>query len=276
MATNNSLQPRQKFSVVLQSDAYKKLINDTLQDKNTREKFIADISTAVSLNPSLQECEPNTIVSAGLVATTLKLSLSSSMGEAYLVPFRDNRNNRTVCQFQVGYIGLKQLAIRSGQYKRIVVKEIYEGEFKGYDKLTCDPIIVFNESIDRANGNVIGYYAYYELLNGYFESLYMSKEDMEHHAITYSKGYAAKKGYTFWEKNFDAMARKTLLRQLFKTAPKSIDFISAYEKDQAVIDSNGVVDYVDNAPEDAEPVKEEPKDEVKGIVEELSAPQFNI
>lgn len=135
MAVNNSLVKsngeKPKFSVAIQGDGYKKLINNTLGDPKRASRFITAITSAVSANPALQNCDAGTILSAGLLGEGLNLSPSPQLGQYYIVPFNDNKNKRTVATFQLGYKGYIQLAIRSGQYKDIDVLEIKEGEFLG-------------------------------------------------------------------------------------------------------------------------------------------------
>lgn len=247
--TNNSLTKstgKQKFSVAIQSDAYKRLINNTLGNPKKAERFVATISSAVSVNPGLQECDAASIVSAGLLGEALNLSPSPQLGQYYFVPY-DTKTGRKA-QFQIGYKGYIQLAIRSGQYKRLNVVEIKEGELVSYDPLTEEiEVVLIADEVQRENTPTIGYYAMFQYLNGFVKSLYWSKEKMEAHAIKYSPGYRAKKGYTFWEKDFDSMAKKTMLRQLIsKWGIMSVEMQKAVENDMAVIGTDGTHEYVDN------------------------------
>lgn len=104
MATNNTLakQRQPKFTAVINSEGYKKLINNTLGDPNKAARFVTAITSAVSNNPALQDCDASTIVSAGLLGESLNLSPSPQLGQYYLVPFNDKRNGRKVAQFQIG------------------------------------------------------------------------------------------------------------------------------------------------------------------------------
>ena len=271
---NEIVQSKPKFSVVLQSDAYKKLINNTLGDPERAKRFIASISSAVAVNPTLQECDPKTIVSGALLGEALNLSPSPQLGLFYLVPYaqkekKDKQGNiieheKINAQFQLGYHGYIQLAIRSGQYKDIDVIEIKEGEYLGRDKQTGKPLFEFIEDeILRTSKPTIGYLAYFELLNGFTKKLYMSKEEMEQHADKYSKAFSLAeyrklqagqipekdmwKYSSFWYKNFDMMAFKTVLRQLIsKWGIMSIEMQDAYAKDMAVMKEDGTYDYVDS------------------------------
>ena len=245
---NRLVKQPKKFSVVLQDDAIKKLINNTLGDPQKATKFISGISSAVAVNPALQECDSFTIINAGLVGEALNLSPSPQLGHYYLVPFNDNKNGRKVAQFQMGYKGYLQLAMRSGQYRKINVLAIKEGELVKYDPLNEEiEVNLIEDDTARENAKTIGYYAMFEYLNGFRKAMYWSKSKMEAHALKYSKGYQAKKGYTFWEKDFDGMAYKTMLRQLIsKWGIMSIELQTAIEKDMAAIHDDGSVEYVDN------------------------------
>lgn len=248
MAVSNQISTQKpKFSVAIQSDAYKNLVNSTLGDPKRAGRFIAAVSSAVAVNPALQDCDAGTILSAALLGESLNLSPSPQLGHYYMVPFKDNVNNRTVATFQLGYKGYIQLAIRSGQYKKLNVLDIKEGELKHYDPLSGDlEVELIQDEVAREKAKTTGYYIMFELTNGFIKSLYWSKSKMESHAMKYSKGYQAKKGYTFWEKDFDGMAFKTMIRQLIsKWGIMSIEMQSAFESDMAVLEK-GEKQYVDN------------------------------
>ena len=242
-------QSKPKFSVMIQSDAYKNLINNTLGDSKRASGFITAITSAVATNPALTECDPATILSAGLLGETLQLSPSPQLGQYYIVPFNDRNRGCKVAQFQLGYKGYIQLAIRSGQYKKLNAMAIKEGELIKYDPLNEEiEVHLIEDDAEREAAPTIGYYAMFEYLNGFRKVIYWSKEKMESHALQYSQGYKAKKGYTFWEKSFDDMAIKTMLRQLIsKWGIMSIDFQKAYEADMGVLrPGTDKIDYVDN------------------------------
>lgn len=282
---NNLVKKQPAFSVVIQSDMYKKLINNTLGDPKKATRFIASITSAVATNPALQECEPSSIVAGALVGEALELSPSPVLGEYYLVPFKNSKEGVTKAQMQIGYKGYLHLAIRSGQYKDIDVFEIHEGEFKGRDKETGKFKFEFIENeAERLSKPVIGYMGYFELLNGFRKTLYISKEEMEKHANTYSKAFNLEdykklqagqipekdlwKYSSFWYKNFDTMAFKTVLRQLIsKWGIMSIQLQEAFTKDMAVMKDNGDYEYVDSPTYEEEPVfvKEEEKKTAKSL-----------
>lgn len=256
------------FSAYVTSAGMKNKINQIIGDENTGKRFISSIISAVSTNPQLAECDNASIVSGALLGESLKLSPSPQLGNYYLIPFNDKERGK-VAQFIIGYKGYIQLAIRSGQYKKLNVLAIKEGELIKYDPLNeeIEVKLIENEE-EREKAKTIGYYAMFEYINGFRKSLYWSRSKMEAHALQYSKGYKAKKGYTFWEKDFDAMAFKTLLRQLIsKWGIMSIDMQTAYESDMAVINEDGTKDYVDNAQEVEFEIKEDKKkvEEVKSL-----------
>ena len=253
---NNSLvkqNQKQTFSAFLATDAMKKKINEMVGGKEGQQ-FVTAIISAVSTNPQLAECDNASIVSAALLGQALKLSPSPQLGQYYMVPFNDNKRGCKVAQFQLGYKGYIQLAIRSGQYKKINVVAIKEGELINYDPLNEEiKVNLIEDDSIRENTKTIGYYAMFEDLRGFRKTMYWSREKMEAHALKYSMGYRAKKGYTFWEKDFDGMAYKTMLRQLIsKWGVMSIEnnydiqMQKALESDMAVVKEDGTYDYIDN------------------------------
>lgn len=289
---NNQLQSKPKFSLAIQSEGYKKLINNTLGDSKRSAKFIAAISSAVATNSSLQECDAGSILSGALLGEALNLSPSPQLGQYYLVPFEQKKYNEKTrtyetiskkAQFQLGYKGYIQLAIRSGQYKDIDVIEVREGEYLGRDKITGKHQFEFIEDeVERDNKPIIGYMAYFEYLNGFYKNLYWSKEKMQKHALEYSQAYASdiKKGtnYSFWSKDFNGMAFKTMLRQLIsKWGIMSIDMQEAITKDMAVVKEDGTYDYVDNQPIVSVPTEEKINTEVAETTEKITeVKQVNI
>lgn len=267
---------RPKFSVAIQSDMYKNLINQTLGDKDRATRFIASISSAVATNQALQECDAGTILSGALLGESLNLSPSPQLGQYYLVPFNDSKKGYKVAQFQLGYKGYIQLAIRSGQYKKLNVLAIKKGELIKYDPLNEEiEVNLIEDEEERENAETIGYYAMFEYTNGFRKSLYWSKSKMEKHALKYSKGYAAHKGYTFWEKDFDGMAYKTMLRQLIsKWGIMSIDMQQAVEKDMATINTDGTYEYVDN--EESEIIEQEEPQEETSVQDETTEKEVSM
>lgn len=252
---NRLATPTQKFSVAIQSDGYKKLINNTLGQGKAAQDFIANISTAVSLSPSLQDCDPATILSAGLQAVSYNLPMGGILGYCYIVGRNDRKNNRKVAQLQIGWKGYVQMALRTNQYSNLDVFEVREGEFKGFSNENLRPIIDINTTSKRNELPVVGYLATFTLLNGFTKTIYWSREQVEAHAKQYSDSFKADLKYgnksSFWSINFDEMAKKTLLIQLLrKWGIMSTELQDAVTKDQAVIDPNtGKPEYVDNTGE---------------------------
>ena len=260
----NEMQQRQPqrmtFSMAINSTGYQKLINNTIKDQKKRERFIAAITSAVAINPLLQECDPSTILSGALLGESLGLSPSPQLGQYYLVPFNNTKKGCKDAQFQLGYKGYVQLALRSGYYKSLNVFAIKAGELKKWNPLTeeLDIEMIEDEEV-REKTATIGYVASFEYLNGFRKTIYWSKAKMEAHALRYSKGYAAKKGYTFWEKEFDAMAYKTMLRQLIsKWGIMSIELQTAFEQDTIVEDADN---YIQTQTPTLAPPTEAPQEE---------------
>ena len=250
MAVQNSLTAKSNqrlgITAYLTNDAVKNQINNVIGGKDGT-KFISAVVSAVNNNPALQECTNQSILAAALLGESLKLSPSPQLGQYYMVPFND-KNKGKVAQFQLGYKGYIQLAIRSGQYKKLNVLAIKEGELIRFNPLEEEiEVKLIEDEEERENAPTVGYYAMFEYTNGFKKAMYWSKKKMEAHALKYSKGYQAKKGYTFWEKDFDGMAYKTMLRQLIsKWGIMSIEMASAMDSDMAVINEDGTKDYVEN------------------------------
>lgn len=239
------------FATFCSSPAVRANISSVVGEKHT-EQFIASVVSAVQTNKALAECTNSSIFSAALLGQALNLSPSPQLGQFYMVPYKDRKTGVSEAQFQLGAKGYKQLAIRSGQYRKIVTSIIKEGELKQYNPITEE--FIFEPILDmrvRENLPVIGYYAMFQLNNGFTKELYWSKEKMEEHAKRYSQGYRSdcQKGtqYTFWSKDFDGMAEKTMIRQLIsKWGIMSIDMQKAFESDMGVLNESGDVKYVDN------------------------------
>lgn len=257
---------KQTFSVFMGSDAIKNKINQIVGGKNG-QRFITSIISAVSTNPGLSECEHSTILSSALLGESLGLSPSPQLGQYYMVPFNDKKRGCKVATFQLGYKGYIQLAIRSGYYKKLNVLPIKEGELVNYNPLDEDITVNLIEDDEvRENTPTIGYYAMFEYENGFKKSLYWSKKKMMAHADKYSQAFNAKtyedlqngkiaeddmwKYSSFWYKDFDGMAMKTMLRQLIsKWGIMSIEMQTAYEKDNALIDENGNAEFIEQEQE---------------------------
>jgi recombination protein RecT len=201
----------------------------------------------VQTNPSLAECTNKSLLNAALLGQSLDLPQSPQLGMFYMIPYDNKKTGVKEAQFQISYKGLIQLAIRSGQYKKLHVTDIREGELKYYNAITDE--YTFTPETDmakRINLKVIGYYAYFELVNGYKKDIYWSREQMEEHAKKYSVSY--RKGWdSVWKSDFDRMAFKTLIKQLLsRYGVMSVEMSKAVVNDQAVLEEENDPKYVDN------------------------------
>ena len=229
----------------------KSMINDERTKNKFKEMlgnkaagFLTSLTNTTNGNAQLQQADPNSILKAGAIAATLDLPIDPNLGFAYIVPY--NNKGKNEAQFQMGYKGFVQLAIRTGQYKRINVTELYEGQFESYDPITDE--LKYNLD-NRLSDEITHYVAYFQTINGFEKYNVMSKEEIETHAKKFSKTYSYKG--SSWQTNFNTMAKKTVLKLLLsKFGILSIEMQTAQKADQAVIrefDKNNIeVEYVDN------------------------------
>lgn len=268
MAAKNEVAT-QKVGIAgfLATEAVRANVMQVVGAKNAT-RFISSVVSAVQTNPSLAECTNKSILSAALLGEALNLSPSPQLGQFYMVPYKKKDKQGNVisvdAQFQMGAKGYKQLAMRTGQYLDIDVIYVRQGEYLGRDKFTGKQRFEFIEDDSvREELPIVGYLAYFELLNGFRKQIYWTKEKMEKHADTYSQAFSLDsykkliegkipqkemwKYSSYWYKSFDDMAEKTMIRQLIsKWGIMSIELETAYRNDMAVIDENGNPNYVDN------------------------------
>lgn len=269
MAVQNSLLKKQQktgLTAYLTQDAVKNQINKVIGGKNGT-RFVSSIISAVQTTPALQECTNSSILSAALLGESLNLSPSPQLGQYYMVPFNNKKKNCTEAQFQLGYKGYIQLAIRSGYYKKLNVLAIKEGELISYDPLNEEiEVELIDDDVIREEAPTIGYYAMFEYENGFRKTLYWSKKKMAAHAEKYSFAFKKNGGLkaledlqagriperdlwkysSFWFQNFDEMALKTMLRQIIsKWGIMSIELQKGVTSDMAVINEEGEPDYVE-------------------------------
>lgn len=260
-----AVQPKKLyFSQAMQTEKYKKLINNTLGDPVRAARFAANITSAVAANPTLQECDAGTILAGALLGESLLLQPSPQLGQFYLVPFeskakRDRQGNviKPAClkaQFVLGYKGYIQLALRTGQYKRLNVLEVKSGELGGWDPFEerFHEMHFIEDFEKRAAMPTVGYIAHFEYINGFQKTLYWTADQMMSHADKYSPAFSAAaykkllngeipqnelwKYSSFWYKDFDGMAKKTMLRQLIsKWGIMTAEMTMAYERDGHVM-----------------------------------------
>jgi recombination protein RecT len=267
MATTQSLKkqlqnknnvPQQPTTVqtlkgLLASPTLKKRFEEIL-DKRAPQ-FMTSIVNLYSSDPVLQKCEPMSVISAAMIAATLDLPIDKNLGYAWIVPYGNK------AQFQLGYRGYIQLALRTGQYKSINVIEVYEGELKKWNRLTEELEIDFDA---KKSDVVVGYAAYFELVNGFRKTVYWTKEQVEKHRQKHSKS-----GHS-WKENYDAMAMKTVLRNMLaKWGILSIEMQNAFNEDEKEVRE---VKDITNEVQEAEyieaevfevPEEEQPKEEEK-------------
>lgn len=285
MDGKNLPQARKKSDITeyLNMDLVKSRVNKAVGNNSMR--FVSSVISAVTNTPALQECTNASILNAALLGESLNLSPSPQLGQYYMVPYGNKKEGTKVAQFQMGYKGYIQLAIRSGQYRRINVLAIKDGELKYFDPLNEEIKVelMVDKWDEREEAPTIGYYAMFELVNGFRKAMYWSKKQMLYHADKYSQAFSkdAKeitvKGKkktkvsfedfesgnfpkedewmysSFWYQNFDGMAYKTMLRQLIsKWGVMSIDMQKAFDADMAVIHDNEEKQYFDNEPDNTD------------------------
>lgn len=220
-ATQNSIKG------LMDSPAVKKRFEEVL--KQRAPQYMSSIVNLVNSDTNLKKCEPMSVIASCMVAATMDLPVDKNLGYAWVVPYGNK------AQFQMGYKGYIQLALRTGQYKAINVTEIREGELISWNPLSEEVEIDFSQ---RKSDKVIGYAGYFKLLNGFEKTVYWSKEEVESHAKKFSKTYSFKNGV--WQTDFDSMAKKTVLRNLLsKWGILSIEMQNAY-----VADNNSVKDTI--------------------------------
>ena len=250
--TQMAQQKKQTFSMAITSKTYQDMIQKTLNDSDKAARLTASLIALVSRNEKLKECDVGSVIGSALAGVSLNLSLE--LGEYSVVPYGN------VAQFQIQYKGLGQLAIRTGYYVKIKLFEVLEGEFKGYNS-DGDPIISkISDPDEREKRHVVGYYAYFRLLNGFEDNLYMTYKEILNHADRYSPAFSLEKYNAFISGEMDAkerskllngspwygdeksaghmkMCKKTVFKQLFggPLAPKSAEFRRALDMDEAVI-----------------------------------------
>lgn len=241
----------QLFNQTITSPKTQKYLSDILGER--KGSFVNNLTALVANSAQLQECVPLTVMFAALKATALNLPLENSLGMAYCIPYRDNKKNITVAQFQIGYKGYKQLALRSGMFSIIPnATDVKEGELKYRNRLTSECHFEFiDDDVERAKKKTIGYASYFRLLNGAESTYYMSVEEMEAHALRYSQTYRSKTDYikksSKWTTDFDDMAKKTVIKlNLSKNAPLSVEMQDAIRADQSVQYEANKYEYIDN------------------------------
>lgn len=219
---------------LIHNEAFLKKANDVLGSGT--QQFMSSVLSLANSNPELQKCDPIKLYNVCLMSAAIKLPFNQNLGQAYIVAYKGEP------QLQIGWKGFVQLAQRSGQFKTINCTDVREGEIKKNDRLTGEIEFEWIENeAERQKAPIIGYVAFFELLNGFRKMLYMTKAELDAHAKRYSQTY--KKGYGVWKDNFNAMAQKTVIKLILnKYAPLSVDMQKAIELDQAGDEG----EYIDN------------------------------
>lgn len=257
------VEKKEGIAAFLAKEAVKANVESVVGVKDS-QRFISSVVSAVQTNSALSDCTNSSILSAALLGHSLNLPQSPQLGMFYLVPFKNKKKikgedgkERTVevkeATFQISYRGMLQLAMRSGQYEKIHVTDIREGELVSYNPIMDE--YEFSPELDskkRMSLPIVGYYAFFKYLNGGGKSIYWTNEQIDAHAKKYSASY--RNGWdSLWKTDFDAMAKKTMVRQLLnKWGTMSVEMERAYVGDQAVIREDGTPDYIDNIPDEPE------------------------
>jgi len=250
MANETQVYSLKTFNQTITSPATQKYLTDLLHER--KGQFVSNLTALVANNANLQECEPYTLMFAALKATALSLPIEPSLGMAHVIPYKNKKRGITEAQFQMGYKGFQQLALRTGQYKRINTTEVREGELGKRNRLTGE--FEWNwieDDAQRLQTPIIGYVNYFALLNGFESTFYMSKEEMNAHALRYSQTYKSANSYikeqSRWTTDFDSMALKTVIKlNLSKNGVLSTELQDAIRADQSVMREENKYEYTDN------------------------------
>ncbi len=210
-----SVPPISGVKALLNSDSVKKRFEEILEKR--APQYMSSIINLVNSDANLQKCDPMSVISAAMVAATLDLPIDRNLGYAWVVPYGNK------AQFQLGYKGYVQLALRTGKYRAINAIPIREGELVKWNPLTEELVVDFEQ---RKSDAIIGYAGYFELVNGFRKTVYWSKEEIESHRKRFSKSDFG------WKNDYDAMALKTVIRNMLsKWGILSVEMQEAYVKD---------------------------------------------
>ena len=217
---NVALERIDKLKIAINEDYVQNQLKSVFAENSAA--FAASLIDLYTGEKTLMECDPKLVIMQAMKAAVLKLPINKSLGYAFIVAYGGNPS------FQIGYKGLIQLALRSNQYRHIHAAAVYEGEYKSANKLTGE----FDLTGTAKSENIIGYFAYIELLNGFSKTLFMTKEKVDAHAKKYSKSYNQQ--YSPWKTEFNAMAIKTVLRNLLTHyGYLSVEMANAIDNDDA-------------------------------------------
>lgn len=241
--TGNSLSIGNTVKGLMENPSIKKRFEGVLKEK--APQYMSSIVNLVNSDTNLQKCDAMSVIASCMVAATMDLPVDKNLGYAWVVPYGSR------AQFQMGYKGYIQLALRTGQYKAINVVEIREGELVSWNPLTEEIEVDFSK---RESDAVIGYAGYFKLINGFEKTVFWTKEEVNNHANKFSKTINSKN--SVWKSNFDAMAKKTVLRNLLsKWGILSIEMQKAYTADEGLINKE-FMDDVENLQSNVDDVQE--------------------
>ncbi len=264
-----STEKRDSLQGLLKQDSVKKRFEDVLGKKAAG--FMSSIISATNANTMLSKAEPMSIIRAAAIAAALDLPINPSLGFSHIVPYK--KDGEPIAQFQMGWKGFVQLALRTGQYKTINATPVYEGELQSKNRFTGE--MVFDEA-KKESDKIVGYVAYFKLINGFEKWLYMGSEEVKAHGKRYSQSYSTPKGK--WMTDFESMALKTVIKMLLsKYGVLSIEMQTAILGDQATVKKDGEFEYPDGKGEiiEAEEVPtnaEKLTERISGKKEEELAP----
>lgn len=241
--TGNSLSIGNTVKGLMENPSIKKRFEGVLKEK--APQYMSSIVNLVNSDTNLQKCDGMSVIASCMVAATMDLPVDKNLGYAWVVPYGSR------AQFQMGYKGYIQLALRTGQYKAINVVEIREGELVSWNPLTEEIEVDFSK---RESDAVIGYAGYFKLINGFEKTVFWTKEEVNNHANKFSKTVNSKN--SVWKSNFDAMAKKTVLRNLLsKWGILSIEMQKAYTADEGLINKE-FMDDVENVQSNVDDIQE--------------------
>ena len=227
-AENGKTKLTKSMSIADLIKAMKPEIEKALPEVLTPERFTRMALSALNTTPKLAECTQMSFLSALMNAAQLGLEPNTPLGEAYLIPYYDK--GTCVCQFQMGYKGMLNLAYRNPQMQMITAQAVYEKDKFEYE-LGLNPRLVHKPALhDR--GEIRLFYGLFKLANGGFGFEVMSKEDMDEYAREYSKSFDS--SFSPWKNNYIGMAKKTVIKKALKYAPLRTDFRKALSTDETV------------------------------------------
>ena len=242
----SNITKQNQIAQIAKSDKVKQRFNEIFNNMTKTNSFIASLVSVINSNKMFANCEADTILGSAMVAASLDLPVNNSLGFAYILPYAGK------AQLILGYKAYIQLAIRSGSYKTIHATSVYEDELDHYNYMTGELVFTDKENWKQRESNeidkIVGYYAYFKLLNGFEKSIYMPKNKIVTHAKKYSKSYSSTSSTNIWKNDFESMALKTVVRQLIrKWGILSIEMQQAVTNDYGAIDADGNTEYIDSS-----------------------------